>query len=562
MGADRITELHVRAAGWFSDHDMPERAIVHALQAGDLEAAACAMERGLCEALNREDRQTLERWLQQLPEESIAKSPELLVMRGWAHAFRWEIEQIARRAEQAEALLDEADLSHRTQLLRGQIAFQKGQFLFHINRHDRAVACCQESLALLPEEWRYVRGNAAVYLGMGLYAGGRAGDAESYLLGQYESAGGKTDSFSLRLLLALTANYLSAGKYEIAERTARAMLRQAAASGLPTMEAWGHYMLGFIRYEWNDLEEAGRCFEKVTDMLYTAQSVVVRNGLFGQALVAQALGRAGDALGAIDRLSQIDLEYSGHEADSTAAARAGLLFRQGDWEGAERWADLDTAPPADRPFLPWMEEPRLTQARILIAGSRPGDVQAALSALDALDEIAERTFNSRVKIKILALRALAQLTQGDSAGAHESLIRSVELARRGLFTRVYVDLGSQMRKLLRQIVGHDSIAKTAGHILAAFPGDEAAPAGQTGYETANPGFSSSANGTEESLTLRECEVLILMAEPIGLKVIAARLNISYATARRYTINIYSKFGVHSRWAAVDCAIRKGIIPPR
>lgn len=40
------------------------------------------------------------------------------------------------------------------------------------------------------------------------------------------------------------------------------------------------------------------------------------------------------------------------------------------------------------------------------------------------------------------------------------------------------------------------------------------------------------------------------------------MNISYSTARRYTINVYSKFDIHSRWEAVNSAIHKGIIPPR
>ena len=66
----------------------------------------------------------------------------------------------------------------------------------------------------------------------------------------------------------------------------------------------------------------------------------------------------------------------------------------------------------------------------------------------------------------------------------------------------------------------------------------------------------------EHLTPRELEVLVLMSEPISLKDIANRLSISYTTARRYTINVYSKFEVHSRWDAVDAGIRKGIIPPR
>ncbi len=66
----------------------------------------------------------------------------------------------------------------------------------------------------------------------------------------------------------------------------------------------------------------------------------------------------------------------------------------------------------------------------------------------------------------------------------------------------------------------------------------------------------------EHLTQRELEILVLMAEPISFREIASRMSISYTTARRYTINVYSKFGVHSRWKAVETAVQKGIITPR
>jgi ATP/maltotriose-dependent transcriptional regulator MalT len=63
----------------------------------------------------------------------------------------------------------------------------------------------------------------------------------------------------------------------------------------------------------------------------------------------------------------------------------------------------------------------------------------------------------------------------------------------------------------------------------------------------------------ENLSTREREVLLLMAEAISLQEIADRLFITYATAKRHTINIYSKLGVHNRWEAVAFAKKNGII---
>jgi len=50
--------------------------------------------------------------------------------------------------------------------------------------------------------------------------------------------------------------------------------------------------------------------------------------------------------------------------------------------------------------------------------------------------------------------------------------------------------------------------------------------------------------------------------PSSIKEIALKLNTSYATARRHTINIYGKLGVNRRLDAVARAEELTILPPR
>lgn len=562
--AEHIQQLHYRAASWFAERQMPDPAIAHALAINRFDLVARFMEQGLCEVLNREDVATLNRWLKLLPDELIRQRPELLLVKAWDHSFRWELEKASQSAEQAEALLDEFDHSDYTQTLRGQIAILKGHLYYHATQPERLIPYCRESLALLPKQWRFARGGAAVYLGVCLYATGQAVAAERFLSEEYESAGNKLDGYSQRLLLGLTVNSLQAGRYENAARSARAMVQQAQDGKLAVMEGWGQYLLGFIHYEWNDLELAARHFVQVVDLFYKAQWATARNGMVGLAQTYRALGQAANPLETIDQLSQIDLAYRGQEQTDTTSARARLMLMQGNLEGAERWANQWAETAANPSLLPWMEQPHFTLVRILIARHKAADLQRAAQILDMLGELAERTFNTRVTIEVLAHRALVLLAQGDSAGAREALIRSVELARRGLFTRLYVDLGAPMQNLLGQIAGHEPTVKTVGRILAAYPGAErtAASSVRLASEMTTSRPYPSDDDLAEHLTPRELEVLVLMSEPISLKDIANRLSISYTTARRYTINVYSKLGVHSRWDAVDAAVRKGIILPR
>ena len=71
------------------------------------------------------------------------------------------------------------------------------------------------------------------------------------------------------------------------------------------------------------------------------------------------------------------------------------------------------------------------------------------------------------------------------------------------------------------------------------------------------------NPVEESgqalLTIREREVLQLLAEGVGNKVIATRLNISEHTVKFHISSVLSKMGAASRTEAVTQGIRNGLI---
>jgi LuxR family maltose regulon positive regulatory protein len=239
------------------------------------------------------------------------------------------------------------------------------------------------------------------------------------------------------------------------------------------------------------------------------------------------------------------------------------MLLQGDLEGAGRWADTFTDPPPDQPLL-WLEEPQVTRARILVARGAEADLRLARQTLDVLDEITERTHNTRYKIEILALRALALDAQGETSAAESILMQAVDLSRPGGFIRVFVDLGKPMQEMLRRLAKQGLPMEAIGRILAAFPAeysppedDDNLPGNASPARQPSPGNSMLA----EPLTTRELEVLNLLRGPSSIKEIALKLNISYATASRHTVNIYGKLGVNGRWKAVARAEELNIFPP-
>jgi LuxR family maltose regulon positive regulatory protein len=357
----------------------------------------------------------------------------------------------------------------------------------------------------------------------------------------------------------LTFIRFQAGQLELASQTAQELLYQAQRRQLPVSEGWAHFYLARVAFQRNDLDLAAKHFGELVDMRYRVHAQAARNGLVGLVHVHGVAGKIDAAWQIWQLLSQFDLDLTGHETEEARALRAWLHLRQGDLVSAGRWADAFTEPVPDRPLI-WLHHPHITKALVLLARGAPADLQGALEIANDFYAVAERTHNILASAKGLLMRALALAAQGHAEAARVALQEAVELAQPGGFIRVFVDLGSPMHTLLRQLAGEETSSEAIQRLLAAFPD---AQSGSAGEAVAQPVLRSlKVAGLVESLTTREREILLLLREPLSGKEIAHRLFISTTTFKRHTANIYGKLSVHNRWEAVAAAEALGILPPR
>ena len=206
------------------------------------------MKAGFHDALNREDRPTLARWLRLLPEEIIQRDPGLLMIRAWALQFIWRLDLQAGVLRRIEELLNSdvgASLPlEDQQILRAQILLIQSQYLYFGNQTGRTIDLCREVLALAPPSWSFVRGSAMLYLGFSMLANGQGHAAESLCRDEYELCIDKTDVYPLILLETLGFVYLLAGQLDEAMQIGQVIIRGATRSGNTFMKNWGDYFLG------------------------------------------------------------------------------------------------------------------------------------------------------------------------------------------------------------------------------------------------------------------------------------------------------------------------------
>jgi LuxR family maltose regulon positive regulatory protein len=356
VGPEQVSELHRTAAAWFARQGFVDEALHHARAAGDLDLAARLMQAGLCDALNREDRATLDRWLRLLPEDFVERHPWLLMIKACTLQFSWQLPVVWRLLGQIEALLAERHLLRNEEtehaplsgdlpdlpVLRGMIAVLRGQEAFARSRPDHAIACCKKAMALLPEEWGYGRGGAQLYWAMSMRASGRGAAAQRKLIDEYESLPRKSDAYAVRLLYAVGFNSLETGYLEQASQTAQVILEQAPPDRLLIRQGFAHYFLGVVHYCRNELDAATQHFEWLVDKRYAVHAQAARNGIIGLARVHASRTEISAAWQTMALLSQLDLERLGQESDDALSLRAQLAYLQGDTEAAFRWADAYT----------------------------------------------------------------------------------------------------------------------------------------------------------------------------------------------------------------------------
>lgn len=500
----------------------------------------------------------LERWLRLLPATLVESRPGLLIIKALVSNFRWQLEDVARYTQQAEALLaqdENLNLSSDSRAsIKGQIATLNSQFAFSHGQIKAAIRYAKDAYALLPPSYTYLRGAAMFWHALSMQVSGQAETAEHELQAIFEEQSSKGDGFALRLLMAIGMIHLQTGSTERAEQTARLMIRHANQAQLAVILAWAHYILGSAHYYQNRLALAEIQFKEVIALRYQAHSLCARQAAAGLVSVYLASQKYADAQELLEFFFEYDLEEKGFVDDITQSAHARFMLATGKLNEALRWADS-----FDREVAPMLqllfELPQLTKARLLLSHESEGALLQARHLLCELCTLAENTFNTRLHVETLATSALRL---EDRTESHVILLRAVKLAQSGGLIRPFIDLGIPMRELLLSLPPSTTHTAFVNEILANFPTDAVLASTPTTTSTATLQTASLL----EPLTSRERQIVTLMREPLSTKEIAYKLNISYATAKRHSINIYGKLGVNSRWDAVAKAEALGILRAR
>jgi LuxR family maltose regulon positive regulatory protein len=318
--------------------------------------------------------------------------------------------------------------------------------------------------------------------------------------------------------------------------------------------------LAFLRYEWDELTAAEALLRD--GIRLGRQGANVEILLMGPVGLAKVQRARGDAMAARATIAEA-LAYARATgvprlANWIAAEQARLELQCGDLAAAAAWDQERRLDPAAH--LSYLEEIDFVALALLrVAQGRPAE---ALHLLTRLRGLAEAQGRLASLVEIFAVSALAYRAAGDHDAARAAAARALALAAPEGYTRTFVDLGEPMRLQIAEVGAQLAaqgapLAAYVERLLAAFPGQPAAPAPRTGgaLGATRPRPADLA----EPLTPRELEVLEWISEGLTNEQIAEKLVVGLSTVKKHINNLYAKLEVASRTQALKRARELGLV---
>ena len=568
---DQVPSLHQRASAWYAAHDLPIRAVRHALAAGDYDRAARLMEEALAGMRRARQDNLLVGWMQSLPELVVRRSPVLSIWFAWSRLMAGDLDAMELWLQAAEVALaagaDDPDVARewvdtedlRTapatiSMYRASLAQARGDVAGTVS-HARAT------LDLARADDHLLRGQGGALLGLAAWANGNIVEAlETFgvALRSLHAAENLVDELDATIVLG--DMWVALGRPGRARELYEQSLQRAKADGEPYPRATAdlHVGLAELDIELDDLPSARNHLE--TAQVLAKRASITENRHRWYVATAQVRSAAGDHDQTGPLLDQAEALYRRGfypEIRPIPATRARLAIAAGDLASASEWSQSSGVSIGDDPdFL--LEYEHLTLVRLLLAQHRaaprreraraevPPSV-AALPLLDRLHAAAHEARRDGSLHEIRVLQALAHHALGDEPAAMAVLEQALGVTPEpDSHVRLYLDEGTPMLDLLDRAVeqGFSLPDRLERHLERGAPpeaGDEA------------------LQSLADPLSHRELEVLRLLDSELTGPDIARQLFVSINTLRTHTKRIFTKLDVTNRTAAVRRAHQLGLL---
>jgi LuxR family maltose regulon positive regulatory protein len=538
-------KLHLRASVWFSENQWIEEAVHHAIASKDIEKAGRLMNQLAEPIIAQSGSFTLMRWIQQLPDAYVRTQPWLCIALGWSYGYMGYLEQQEGYLQEAEnhfrpedSILVKQEWFAQICALRSMIANTRGDF-------PETIRLGNQALDLISPDNFTVRVSVGYSLGRAHLALGDLTRADQML---WETSRLCMQS-GIHHILAPTIASISKGYrlqgrlHDTLEslRSLQAYLEEHNPSSIYAAQCAYLGTIDVYR-EWNQLEQAEELARNALESLEPWKSHnCTCPCLVLLARILQAEGKFDEAhemLKEASKVIQTNVPFGDVRSDLDAAW-VNYWLAVGEISPAEQWMHewRKIYMPSEK-FSIVSEQNEISSTRVFIAKQQYED---AIRILSHLAESAEAGGRKGRLVEILVLQAVSFYESSEVDKAVKTLENCLFLAQPEGYLRIFLNGGETVKELLLayQRVADQSLKQLVHHLLEAFiPSTKPAP------------IKLKPSGLVESLTERELEVLLLLAQGDTNREIAKRLFLAEGTVKYYVHVILEKLDVKTRTQAI------------
>lgn len=537
--------LHGMAWRWFDAHGHIDEAVRHAVQAGDVQAAADLVESIASGLLSRGALSQLASLMHRLPAEQVRQRIGLRLLMANMQLYARNLDALTRSLQEMEAGCEALDARQRygLTLLRGGLALQRDD--------TNAVLAIQAELEAIPDDadaYAFAsRGHVLAWMHMncGDYTRARAVLADSAARGA--GVGRLLVGRSLEGMSYSLEGRMTEAEHRLCEALQAAESDPSVDVGVACVAAG---LLSDALYESNELEAAVRLIEPRIDLL--ERSSIPDAVLRALLVLAHAHWLGGRPLEGLATLERLE-DYASRQHLDRLLSHALLLrlrwhLRQGESRLAEdvmaRMAEL-----SDRHAgggLGTAAEIRGNARRARVEWCLHwNDFGAALVLLRPAVARADAAGRGRRAASLHLQIALAERGLGNAEAAQQHLVQALRLGHGLGLMRCLLDLSPAAPGMLEA-----ALAEAALDPVLGFYAQRLLAATVPTQQRANPHPLGGDGSALDSISEREREVLALVAQAMPNKKIARVLGVTPHTVKWHLRKIYSKLGVAERDEAV------------
>jgi len=563
LDAEGIANLHIRAAEWHGQNGSILEAIDHAALASDPELVERFIIQNYMELVSRGEMSGMRFWIGKLSRELVYSRPWLCIYEAYSRSWFGELDEAAHLLEEAEKRIRSDDSTSDTQSIRGHLIYVKSRVTAMRGDIHQAIEFCLEARKLIPADNLALQLDTRITLGY-----------EYFLSGDYANASQNlNETIQIGTTVGAIINTVAASCVLARLYTNQGLLHKAYDlyhRAIPVIPDENDQHLGArslleigiadLLCEWNDLESALYHINEGLTLISKwdkADDLILAYITLARIRLAQA--RTSDATEALEKAVHL-VQTRGVFSEARYAVQYAwvkIWLAQDDLQAANRWVVSQDERLKSDDITDFENELVYTSmARVMIAENKPKEAMRLLLQLKENAQSAGR--NGRL-IEIMLLESLAMQRMGESKQAMNSLTNSLTLAEPEDYTRIFLDEGQPMRKLLKQWLEQTDTSSLGEYVIRLLSHFDAEP--QTFTATQKKDISASVEqALIETLSPRELEVLQLMALGKTNQEIAQRLVVARGTIKAHAASIYRKLDVTNRTEAAARARELGILP--